>query len=787
MSVGSGVPYNAHTGNGVTTVFAYGFTLLDAADLVVTINGVVTSAYTVSGLGVAAGGSITFSTAPANGAAVLLERVIQLVRATEYPPNGDFQSETINNDLDRLWMAVQNVGDVASRAVRVGVPETLSELGVASIRLDKLLYFASSTGAIGLSSFTHTQLASAVAAAYSAGSTADAVAFVADGSGAVSRTAQAKLRERVDVADFGADPANSAAVNTAAIAAAVTACGAGRTLYFSKPGLYTVEASVVDTAIQLPIGVDLEMAPGAWLTADTAFGSFITPLGRNRIRCNIDGAGYPTSGGVTGTWTLENVGIRAYFSTELGRGAADVIVEGCRIKNVTYAVQTEGSQRWRIVNNTFERCKLTAVLLGFLPSFDCANNIVSSNTFDDLGDYAVAFWQASGVSGEVAFNAVTNNWARNCNQATNGYAFGVEQGDVTRQHHMLFANNVYETDGSVSVTVGGITISTCRDSAVIGNILSCPTTTQAKGINCVSSLNCLISGNTLDGWSDTAIDTDGSDGVTLDANVIRDCGGASTTYPAVRLAATLTTSNIRMSGGSITISSGYALSGTAVAAVRALVASTRTVKNITIKGVTFTNPNDRAISLEGISGAPILNAEVSGCTVIGIGSGTFFGREVVNAEYVNDLTVSDNVVMDAKRGIVASNCDGVTLSGNEFKGSQTISTLYDITASSNLRIRDDIVSTTVTTALTPTARMSSSFGNSARGNTSFLTEAWGTSGSIASGATVTHGLFAAPTQVFLTPAVSGVTAGVTAKGSTTFTVGHSSGAGVVFDWHAVIR
>ena len=58
MSVGSGVPYNAYTGNGLSTVFAYGFTLLAAADLVVTIDGVVTGAYTVSGLGVAAGGSI---------------------------------------------------------------------------------------------------------------------------------------------------------------------------------------------------------------------------------------------------------------------------------------------------------------------------------------------------------------------------------------------------------------------------------------------------------------------------------------------------------------------------------------------------------------------------------------------------------------------------------------------------------------------------------------------------------------------------------------------------------
>lgn len=143
MSVGSGVPYNPHTGNGLTTVFAYGFTLLDADDLVVTIDGVVTSAYTVSGLGVAAGGSITFSSAPANGAAVLLQRVIQLVRSTEYPTNGDLLAETVNGDFDRLWMAIQNVDADSTRSLRVPEVGVLPELPAAADRADKLLSFDS--------------------------------------------------------------------------------------------------------------------------------------------------------------------------------------------------------------------------------------------------------------------------------------------------------------------------------------------------------------------------------------------------------------------------------------------------------------------------------------------------------------------------------------------------------------------------------------------------------------------------------------------------------------------
>ena len=144
MAVGSGIPFNAHVGNGVSTVFGYGFTLLDAADLVVTIDGVVTSAYTVAGVGVAAGGAVTFTVAPANGAAVLLQRLIELVREAEYQTNGDLQAETINGDFDRLWMALQQVDTETSRALRVPEIEGVADLPAAATRANLLLSFNSS-------------------------------------------------------------------------------------------------------------------------------------------------------------------------------------------------------------------------------------------------------------------------------------------------------------------------------------------------------------------------------------------------------------------------------------------------------------------------------------------------------------------------------------------------------------------------------------------------------------------------------------------------------------------
>ncbi|ELN2738910.1 phage tail fiber protein [Pluralibacter gergoviae] len=108
MSVPNQTPYNIYTANGLTTVFAYEYYLLSASDIQVTINGTeVTSGYTVAGVGNMGGGQVIFITPPANGATVILERVIPTYRLTDYQDNGDLLADTVNKDFDRLWMAIQ--------------------------------------------------------------------------------------------------------------------------------------------------------------------------------------------------------------------------------------------------------------------------------------------------------------------------------------------------------------------------------------------------------------------------------------------------------------------------------------------------------------------------------------------------------------------------------------------------------------------------------------------------------------------------------------------------------
>lgn len=108
MSVPNQTPYNIYTANGLTTVFAYQFMIMNAGDIEVSINGTPqTSGYTVQGAGQTGGGQVVFMTPPANGSVVMLLRKLVIKRDTDYQDNGDLLAETINADFDRLWLAMQ--------------------------------------------------------------------------------------------------------------------------------------------------------------------------------------------------------------------------------------------------------------------------------------------------------------------------------------------------------------------------------------------------------------------------------------------------------------------------------------------------------------------------------------------------------------------------------------------------------------------------------------------------------------------------------------------------------
>lgn len=136
--------FNESMANGVTTLFAFGFKLLNAGDLVVELDGVpVTTGFTIAGLGEASGGSITFDVAPANNVKVMRKRIIPPQRLIDYQNNGDLLAQTVNMDFDRLWMAIQGAGYDFSRAIKLPFGTTTDQTITESpaLRTGKLVSF----------------------------------------------------------------------------------------------------------------------------------------------------------------------------------------------------------------------------------------------------------------------------------------------------------------------------------------------------------------------------------------------------------------------------------------------------------------------------------------------------------------------------------------------------------------------------------------------------------------------------------------------------------------------
>ena len=153
MTVTNTTARNQYTATAGQTVFAYTFEVYNKNDLVVLQNSTTLSEgsnYTVSGVGNDSGGNITLVVGATAGDVITIYRDMALERTTDYQNSGDFLAAEVNEDFDRLWLAIQQNATTDSRSVRKPVLDLDSinmELPVASGRSHRLLGF-DSTGAV---------------------------------------------------------------------------------------------------------------------------------------------------------------------------------------------------------------------------------------------------------------------------------------------------------------------------------------------------------------------------------------------------------------------------------------------------------------------------------------------------------------------------------------------------------------------------------------------------------------------------------------------------------------
>ena len=155
MTVSSTTTKNSYTGNGSTTVFAYGFKIFDDDDIKVILRTTATGTetvqtktthYTVSGVGSASGGNITFGTAPPATQTVVLLRTTAQTQLTDYVPNDPFPADAHEDALDKLTFIAQEIQEELGRSLKVSQTNsiaTASFTASATARANKVLGFDS--------------------------------------------------------------------------------------------------------------------------------------------------------------------------------------------------------------------------------------------------------------------------------------------------------------------------------------------------------------------------------------------------------------------------------------------------------------------------------------------------------------------------------------------------------------------------------------------------------------------------------------------------------------------
>jgi lysophospholipase L1-like esterase len=266
--------------------------------------------YTLTGVGDAGGGNVIFSVAPVNGSTVLVRRISDRVRSTDFQQAPYFtQEELLDIDQDYQTMLLQEAAADATNALRIPAVETSNvTLPDAADRANKAVVF-DEFGNVGVSEDDYADQAAATAASAAA-------ALASENAAEAAAIAAGESADRVDLG---------------ALDDAVAATAADRV----QTGL-DADATAAD---RVQTGLDAASADADRIAAESArdaallsrgvFASTADALSKGVVSLASVGAG---SGGTNGTFDLA-------FSGGAGTGAAGrfVVAGGAVVSTVITA------------------------------------------------------------------------------------------------------------------------------------------------------------------------------------------------------------------------------------------------------------------------------------------------------------------------------------------------------------------------------------------------------------------------------------------------------------------
>jgi hypothetical protein len=126
--------------------FSYPFEIFEKDDIVVYVDGTLKvrgTDYNVTGEGEDNGGTVTFITdhVPSSGAVIVMYREIPTVRTIDYQEEGAYRAVNINEDIDRLWMKLQEHNRDIDRSLKLEITDTSGELEIPTQRANKIFGF----------------------------------------------------------------------------------------------------------------------------------------------------------------------------------------------------------------------------------------------------------------------------------------------------------------------------------------------------------------------------------------------------------------------------------------------------------------------------------------------------------------------------------------------------------------------------------------------------------------------------------------------------------------------
>jgi hypothetical protein len=142
MTVSSANNRNQNTGNGSNTAFTYTFKIFDEDDIQVYLDDelqVITTDYTVSGVGNPAGGTVTFVSAPANGVIVTLILDEPFTQEIDYVDGDDFPASAHEEGLDRSVLRDLTLSERISRSLLLPPETTITDLVLPTPVADNVL------------------------------------------------------------------------------------------------------------------------------------------------------------------------------------------------------------------------------------------------------------------------------------------------------------------------------------------------------------------------------------------------------------------------------------------------------------------------------------------------------------------------------------------------------------------------------------------------------------------------------------------------------------------------